>query len=39
LPPSIVLEVLKILEGEVNLREETRVAEQAKPALPEDEYL
>jgi hypothetical protein len=33
LPPSIVLEVLQILEGEVNLREETRVAEQAKPAL------
>lgn len=33
LPPSIVLEVLQILEGEVNLREETRVAQQAKPAL------
>jgi hypothetical protein len=33
LPPSIVLEVLQILEGEVNLREETRVAEQAKAAL------
>jgi hypothetical protein len=32
LPPSIVLEVLNILEGEVNLREETRVAEQARPA-------
>lgn len=32
LPPSIVLEVLQILEGEINLREETRVAEQAKPA-------
>jgi hypothetical protein len=32
LPPSIVLEVLQILEAEVNLREETRVAEQAKPA-------
>ncbi len=28
-----MLEVLQILEGEVNLREETRVAEQAKPAL------
>jgi len=38
LPPSIVLEVLQILEAEVNLREETRVAEQAKPALAEDEY-
>lgn len=33
LPPSIVLEVLQILEAEVNLREETRVAEQAKPAM------
>ncbi len=33
LPPSIVLEVLKILEGEINIREETRVAEQAKPGV------
>ena len=33
LPPSIVLEVLQILEGEINLREETRVAEQAKAAV------
>jgi hypothetical protein len=33
LPPSIVLEVLQILEGEVNLREETRVAEQSRPAV------
>ncbi|WP_406694889.1 hypothetical protein V5E97_27985 [Singulisphaera sp. Ch08] len=38
LPPSIVLEVLQILEGEVNLREETRVAEQAKPALVLSDY-
>ena len=38
LPPSIVLEVLQILEGEVNLREETRVAEQAKPALAAEEF-
>jgi hypothetical protein len=38
LPPSLVLEVLQILEGEVNLREETRVAEQAKPALETNEY-
>jgi hypothetical protein len=38
LPPSIVLEVLQILEGEVNLREETRVAEQARPALASEEY-
>ncbi|MCA9126996.1 MAG: hypothetical protein KDB22_07920 [Planctomycetales bacterium] len=33
LPPSIILEVLRILEGEVNLREETRVAEQAREAV------
>ena len=38
LPPSIVLEVLQILEGEVNLREETRVAEQAKPAVTVEQY-
>lgn len=28
-----MLEVLQVLEAEVNLREETRVAEQARPAL------
>ncbi|AMV17591.1 hypothetical protein [Planctomyces sp. SH-PL14] len=39
LPPSIVLEVLKILEGEVNLREETRVAEQARKAISSEEHL
>ena len=38
LPPSIVLEVLQILEGEVNLREETRVAEQARKAVAAEEY-
>lgn len=38
LPPSIVLEVLQILEGEVNLRGETRVAEQARPALAAEDY-
>jgi hypothetical protein len=38
LPPSIVLEVLQILEGEMNLREDTRIAEQAKTAMPEDDY-
>ncbi|MDB5349865.1 MAG: hypothetical protein JWN86_1112 [Planctomycetota bacterium] len=38
LPPSIVLEVLQILEAEVNLREETRVAQQAKAALAVEEY-
>lgn len=38
LPPSIVLEVLQILEAEVNLREETRVAEQSKPALAKEAH-
>jgi hypothetical protein len=38
LPPSIVLEVLKILEGEINLREETRVAEQARPAVDAEKH-
>ena len=38
LPPSIVLEVLQILEGEVNLREETRVAQQAKSGLDSVEF-
>ena len=38
LPPSIVLEVLQILEAEVSLRDETRVAEQAKTAMEESEH-
>jgi hypothetical protein len=38
LPPSIILEVLLILEGEINLREETRVGEQARGALSADDY-
>ncbi len=38
LPPAIVLEVLQILEGEVNLREDTRVAQQAKAALEAAKY-
>jgi hypothetical protein len=33
LPPSIILEVLQCLEAEINLREETRVAEQARAAV------
>lgn len=39
LPPSIVLEVMQILEAEINLREETRVAHQAKEATTLDEYM
>ncbi|MFN3193224.1 MAG: hypothetical protein ACE361_22120 [Aureliella sp.] len=38
LPPSVILAVLKVLEAEVNLREETRVAEQAKPVLAATEH-
>jgi hypothetical protein len=38
LPPSIILEVLQILEAEINLREDTRVTEQAKTALAKEEY-
>jgi len=34
-----VLEVLQILEAEVNLRDATRVAEQARPAVKQDEYV
>ncbi|MCA9074051.1 MAG: hypothetical protein KDA93_03390 [Planctomycetaceae bacterium] len=33
LPPAIVLAVMKILEQEIDLREETRAAEQARPTL------
>jgi hypothetical protein len=36
LPPSIVLEALRILEAETNLREETRVAEQSKGAVDKE---
>jgi len=38
LPPSIVLEVLQILEAEINLREDTRVTEQARAALEKEKY-
>ncbi|WP_422924844.1 hypothetical protein [Singulisphaera sp. PoT] len=38
LPPSVVLEVLQILESEINLREETRVTEQARAAVTSEEY-
>lgn len=38
LPPSIVLEVLQILEREIALREETRVAEQARSAVTAAEH-
>ncbi|MEX0937936.1 MAG: hypothetical protein WDZ59_08735 [Pirellulales bacterium] len=38
LPPSIVLEVMRILEDEIDLREETRATEQARAALTAREY-
>ncbi|MDZ4853158.1 MAG: hypothetical protein SGI77_28040 [Pirellulaceae bacterium] len=38
LPPSVVLEVLQIIEGQVNVREETRVVEQAREAAGKDEH-
>lgn len=38
MPPSIVLEVLQVLEAEVNLRDETRVAEQARTAVAAEDH-
>ena len=38
LPPSIVLEVMRILEGEMDLRDETRSLEQVKAAIKQDEF-
>jgi hypothetical protein len=38
LPPSVVLEVMKILEAEIALREETRSLEHARAALASEEY-
>ena len=37
-PPEVVLETMKILEEEVNLREETRVAQQAKDAVDDEAF-
>ncbi len=39
LPPSVVLDALKLLEGQVNLREQTRVAEQRSKAIDQLERL
>lgn len=38
LPPSIVLEIMRILEGEIDLRDETRAAETARPAVEKEQY-
>jgi len=37
-PAEVVLEAMKILDDEVNLREETRVAQQARSALDTEEF-
>ena len=39
LPPSIVLEVMQILESEMNLRDRTRVVEQSREAESNDRYV
>lgn len=39
LPPSIVLEVMQILESEMNLRDRTRVVEQSREAESNERYL
>ena len=39
LPPSIILEVMQILEAEINLRDRTRVAEQSKAVSEKAKYL
>lgn len=38
LPPSIVLELMRLLEEEIDLREETRAAETARSALTPEVY-
>ena len=38
LPPAIILDVLRIINREIQLREETREVEQAKKALTAEEY-
>lgn len=37
-PPEVVLEMMKILEDEMNLREETRVVEQTRAAVGDDPH-
>jgi hypothetical protein len=37
-PPEVVLELMKVLEDEVNLREDTRVAGQKRKAVSTDEF-
>ena len=39
LPPAIILEVLRIINREIQLREETREVEQAKKVLTAEKYI
>ena len=39
LSPAVMLEVLRILESEVNLREQTHVAEQGRQVMERDDYM
>ncbi|MCA9037890.1 MAG: hypothetical protein KDA91_22335, partial [Planctomycetaceae bacterium] len=39
LPPAIVLEIMRVLEAEIGLREETRSLEQAREAILINEYV
>ena len=39
LPPAVVLEVLRVLESEVNLREQTRMAERGREAMSRQQYM
>ena len=38
MPPSLILEVLKITEAEMDLREQTREVEQVRPGLEAEAY-
>lgn len=38
LPPEIVLKIMKAIQGEMQLRDETREMEETKPALARDVY-
>jgi len=38
LPPAVVLEIMRLLEGEIDLRDETRAAETARPAKELSQY-
>ncbi|MFN9973089.1 MAG: hypothetical protein ACK58T_24700, partial [Phycisphaerae bacterium] len=38
LPPTVVLEIMRLLKSEIDLREETRSAEQSRSAIEEAQY-